>query len=100
MSFDIIFQPCGSAGAAVEETNPFTGEVQSVRYNESLNAAELKAVQKVLKQAKASGPDERGCYVVELADGGGAEVFGNDLGTGCVVALRGITPDVSQFLFD
>jgi hypothetical protein len=35
-----------------------------------------------------------------LEDGGSAEVFANELSTGCMVALRGITPDLLKFLFD
>ncbi len=99
MSFDIIFRPCRYKGIVVEKTNPFTEEVQTVLANEPLNAAELRAVKKVLKQAKAPCPAEHGCYFVELDDGGGAEVFGSDLETGCMVALRGMTPDLCRFLY-
>src|SRR5262249_47327201 len=94
------FQPCRFSGLPVEKKNPFTGEVQSVTPDEPLRAAELKAVRRVLKRARAHGPDEHGRYVVELGDGGVAEVFGADLGAGCMVALRGLTPDLSQFLYD
>jgi len=100
VSFDIFFQPCRFTGSSVEQKNPFTGEVRSVLANEPLNSAELEAVRKVLWQAKAGGPDEQGCYVVQLGDGGGAEVFGDDLATGCMVALRGMTPDLSRFLYN
>lgn len=100
MSFDIFFQPCRFTGTQVVKTNPFTGESQSFSSNEPLNDAELKAVRQVLKQANAHGPDEHACYVVQLGDGGGAEIFGDQLATGCMAALRGMTPDLIQFLFD
>jgi hypothetical protein len=37
--------------------------------------------------------------VVVLGDGGGAEVFADRLETGCMIALRGLTPDLLRFLF-
>jgi hypothetical protein len=100
MSFDIFFQPCRFTGSPVVKKNPFTGDPRSVLPNEPLSATELKAVQHVLKRANAHGPDEHGCYVVQLDDGGGAEVFGSELATGCMVALGGMTVDLLQFLFD
>jgi hypothetical protein len=60
----------------------------------------LSAVEQVLNQAKARGPSQHDCYVVNLGDGGGAEVFSRDLATDCMVALRGLTPDLLRFLFD
>jgi hypothetical protein len=100
MSLDIFFQPCRFTGRPIVKQNPFTGETQSVLGNEPLSAAELKAVQQVLMRAKADGPDEYGCYVVQVDDGAGAEVFGSELATGCMVALREMTADLLQFLFD
>lgn len=58
------------------------------------------AVEQVLGQANPLGPDEHGCYVIDLDDGGSAEVFTNQLAAGCMVALRGMTPRLNQFLFD
>jgi hypothetical protein len=100
VSFDIFFQPCRFGGAPAEKRNPFTGKTVSGAPNEPLNAAELTAVQQILDRAKSSGPDEHGCYVVDLSDGGTAEVFTGDLATGCMVAMRRITPDLFQFLYD
>src|ERR1019366_5550534 len=100
MSFDIFFQPCRFSGGTVETKNPFSGEIQSNLLNEPLSPTELQAVQRVLKQATAHGPDEYGCYVVELEDGGVAEVFADNLETGCMAAIRSITPDLSKFLYD
>src|SRR5437016_3987129 len=84
MSLDIFFQPCRFTGSPVVGNNPFTGEAQSFLPDEPLRAAELKAVQQVLKRAKAHGPDAEGCYVVRLDDGGEAEIFGRELETGCM----------------
>jgi hypothetical protein len=41
-----------------------------------------------------------GCCTVDFNDGGAAEVFADRLKSGCMVALRGMTPEVSQFLFE
>lgn len=67
---------------------------------EPLSADEVRAVRGVLEKLEARGPDEHGCYVVAFGDGGGAEVYGNDLSTGCMVAVRGLTPDLLRFLYD
>jgi hypothetical protein len=100
MSFDIFFQPCRFGDKLIERVNPFTGEVQSVPRDVPLNADEVGAVQKVLREVTVRGPDEHGCCVVELSDGGGAEVFADDLETGCMVSLRGMTPGLLTFLYD
>ena len=100
MSFDIFFQSCRYADKPVEKKNPFTGKVETVLPSEPLTAAEVAAVQGILKQANARGPDEHDCYVVDLADGGRAEVFAKNLSKSCMVALRGMTPHLLQFLYD
>lgn len=100
MSFDIFFQPCRFGGKPVKRKNPFTGEEQSAVPNEPLTPAELRAVREVLKKANAAGPDQFGCYVVGCANGGMAEVYGDDLANSCMAALRGMTPGLVQFLFD
>ena len=100
MSFDIFFQPCRFTGKPVEMKNLFTGEVQLTVPNQTLTADELAAVQRVLHDGMTDGPDEFGCYRVQLPDGGSAEVYGNDLVTGCMVSLRGLSPDLAGFLMD
>jgi hypothetical protein len=100
MSFDIVFQPCRFSDELIEKVNPFTGEIQSVACDTPLNADELEAVQKVLREVTARGPDEHGCHVIEFSDGGGAEVFASDLESDCMVSLRGLTPGLSKFLYD
>ena len=84
MSFDIFFQP---ARFTVGKAEP-------------LGANDAQAVQDVLRKANADGPGQTECYVVEFAEGGGAEIYGSDLAKGCMVVLRGMTPRLTQFLFD
>ncbi len=100
MSFDIVFQTCRFAGSPIEKTNPIKGMARSVLPQEPLTADELKSVEHVLQRANARGPNAHGCYVVQFGDGGRAEVFGSELATNCMVAIRGITGDLLQFLFD
>jgi hypothetical protein len=102
VSFDIFYQPCRFGTEPIEQKNPFTGEVQTVLPAKPLTPDDMKAVRDVLESAKASGPDEQGCYVIEFGDGGMAEVYAGDrLATGCMTALRrDLTPDLLWFLFD
>jgi hypothetical protein len=100
MSFDLFYQPCRSGTEPVERKNPFTGEIQTSLPVEPLSAGDVRAVRRVLAGVGACGPDEFGCFVVELGDGGGAEVFASDLATGCSVALGGLTPSLWQFLYE
>ena len=100
MSFDLFYMPCRFGTEPVERKNPFTGEIQSSLPVEPLSAEDVRAVRGALVGAGARGPDEFGCFVVELGDGGTAEVFGDDLSTGLMVALRGLTPDLLRFLYD
>ena len=100
MSFDIFFQPCHFGAIPVEKRNPFTGETKPVLPVEPLTDTELGGVQAVLTKATTRGPDKFGRHVVGFKDGGRAEVFAGDLETGCMVAVRGITPGLLQFLID
>ena len=100
MSFDIFFDPGRYGRQRVKQKNPFTGKVESVLPVEPLTPAERKAVRAVLRKASGGGPDEFGCSVVETADGGTAEVFGDDLANGCMVAVRGLTPGLLAFLIE
>lgn len=100
MSFDIVFQTVRFEGREEITKNAFTGETHSVPASEPLTAVELHSVRQVLEQAGAQGPDPYGCYVISLSDGGEAEVFAKELQSHCMVALRGITPQLAQFLFD
>jgi hypothetical protein len=100
MSFDLFYQPCRSGTESVERKNPFTGQIQTSLPVEPLSAEDVRAIQAVSAGVSARGPDEFGCFVVELGDGGGAEVFASDLETGCMVALRELTPDLLRFLYD
>jgi hypothetical protein len=78
MSYDVHFDPCRA------DDGP----------------KEAQAVSDVLTRAGASPADARGCRAVRFEDGGSAEIYGKDLGRGCMVALRGISPAVARLLFD
>lgn len=78
MSFDLFYQP--------------------VRFG-PLDPSETQAVRNVLAR-QGRGPDEHACWVVSMADGGSAEVFGSELHDGCMVAIGGLTTDLLAFLYE
>jgi hypothetical protein len=100
MSFDIFFQTGRFGEKRVPKKNPITGKAKMVFPEEPLSTAEVDAVRELLKRVEARGPDEYGCYRVELADGGNAELSAGNLEWGCMATLRGITPNLTHFLFD
>jgi hypothetical protein len=100
MSFDIFFQPCRFGRTPIETWDQFTGKSRPVFPNEPLTASELQAVQAVLDKAAVHRPDNTACHAVRVEDGGRAEVFARDLGNGCMVAVRGITPGLLGFLLE
>lgn len=67
--------------------------------SQPMTADEVSAVQTLLDEAKTTGPDEYGCYVVEFQDGGGAEVFASNLSEGFMVSVGGFSPTFLDFLF-
>jgi hypothetical protein len=87
-------------GQPVEMKNPFTGKVRAGLSGQPLTPAEVTAVEDVLKRATPGGSDEYGCYVVRLPDGGVAEVHAEDISRSMLVALRGLTEGLLQFLMD
>lgn len=100
-SFDIVYQPCRFGLELVEQKNPLTGEVQTSLAVKPLSSHDVKAVRDLLETSSAAGSDEDGCYLVQLGDGGVAEVFADHLETGCMAASRqNLTPDLLRFLFD
>jgi hypothetical protein len=99
VSFDIFFKTVRYTGNPVVRKNPFTGEDQTINSSEPLTAAEEGAVLEVLETVKGKSQDQ-GTWVIEFGDGGGAVVLADQLKSGCMVCLHGITPEVSQFLFD
>jgi hypothetical protein len=102
MSFDLHFQPCRFDGTKEQRYNPFTKQLQDVPRNEPLSATEVSAVLEVLKRACPAGPDEEGCHAAHFADGSSAEIFAQDVRSGCMVAIRGagVTLALATFLFD
>lgn len=99
MSFDIFFQTCRYTGQTKTVKNPFTGQDVVSTESEPLTAAEVKAVREVLARYRPSDPLDDDVRV-RMPDGSEAEVFGKNLESSCMVALRGLTPALSQFLFE
>jgi len=101
MSFDIHFQPYRFDGTTEKRINPFTKQAIDIPRNEPLSAGEISAVRAVLERAGVTGSDDEG-RMVSLADGGSAEIYAENLGAGCMFAIRGsgITPLLAQLLFD
>jgi hypothetical protein len=89
MSFDIFFQPCR-----------FTETAVGASHNEPLTAVEERAVRSILARACPHGPDDHHCWAFGVGDGGHAEVFGGNLGEGCMFAVNRMTPDLVQLMFD
>lgn len=100
MSFDIYFQPCCFTESPSDTKDPDNGSTASAQNSAPLEANELRAVQEVLSRARSGGVDRRGADLVRMPDGGEAELFSDDLKSGCMVAIRGLTSDLLQFLYD
>ncbi len=101
MGFDIFFVRSRFRDEMVEQKNPFTGEVRSVRPGEPLTDSELEAVRGIMRRAGAPEPDEHGHSLVRFQDGGSATVWWDGSEEGCMVSLRrGLSPDFLRFLFD
>ena len=100
MSFDVYFQPC-RYGVVPERTwQPPNQEPAKGAQGEPLTLVEQQAVRSILTRVCPRGPDKQGCWQVEVDDGGGAEVYTKDLRKGCLVALRGVTPDLVKLMFE
>ena len=100
MSFDIFFQPCRFAAQAVEAENPFTGKVETTQPNAPLTKSELAAVRHALDVEHVTKRSDHGGYDIQLPDGGLADVFAEDLETGCMFAVRVLSPGLVALLFD
>jgi hypothetical protein len=101
MSFDIFFQTCRFATEPVETKNPFTGKVEKLNRSSPLDEAELAAVREALvDRGRATGPDDAGNYAIDLADGGSAEVYAENLRDGCMFAIGNLTSGLTAILYD
>ena len=85
MSFDLFFIP-----AAASES----GE------RARLDDAHVTRIDQLLRASAAAAPRRRNWYAFEFKDGGAAEITTDDLATGCMMVLRGITPDVCALAFE
>ena len=105
MSFDIYYQTCNLGTGTARRKNPFTGEVESVTVDDGLSTSKRAAVGTLLRSSGATGPDRFGCYVLDLPDGGSAEVFARGLDgaksfDGFMIAARSLTPGLASFLWE
>ena len=105
MSFDIYYQTCNLGTGTARRKNPFTGAIESVPIDDGLSVSERAAVETLLRSSGATGPDQFGCYVLDLPDGGSAEVFARGLGgaepfDGLMVAARSLTLGLASFLWE
>jgi hypothetical protein len=106
MSFDIFLQSVHNRGEPRQMTNPFTGEPATIFPQGGLEPHERDAVCGVIASYRLPGPDEFGCYLIGLPDGGSAELFASNLADhhescdGMMVACRNLTPKLAHFIFD
>lgn len=103
MSFDVFLQSV-RRGEPREATNPLTGQVATVPAAGGLSAGEREAVLGVLASHGLQGPDEFGCYPINLPDGGSGELYASELAGpeacgGMMVACRGLSPQLSGLVF-
>jgi hypothetical protein len=73
--------------------------------DDRLSASERAAVLGLLRSGGAADPDRFGSYVLDLPDGGSAEVFAAELRgpeqcDGLMVAARSMTPGLVSFLWE
>jgi hypothetical protein len=100
MSCDVFFQPCRYGYSTERDESSVVLRGDQVRISVPLTLAEEQAVRSILARACPSRLDARCRWVVEVADGGSAVVFGKDLRKGCVFTLSRLTPDLTRLLFD
>jgi hypothetical protein len=105
MSFDIFYRACNLGTRSEQRKNPFTREVRSVAIDDGLSAVEREGVLQLLRGVAGAPRDKSGAYSLDLPDGGSAELFVEGLDgtakcTGCMVAIRSLTPALVSFLHD
>lgn len=105
MSFDVFLQSVRRGGEPREVINPFTGQAATVPAASGLSAREAESVLGVIASHRLPGLDEFGCYPIDLADGGSAELYAGKLGgpeacDGMMIACRGLTPQLSDLIFE
>ncbi len=93
MSFDIILTTHNTTGEMRDFTNPFTGEAVHGPVHADISETERRAISELLATVAPKGANEYGCFVLELSDGGKAEVFASELPDdkpffGCMIAIR------------
>lgn len=104
MSFDILFATCNLSDKTGETFNRFTGEMTRTPVGESATREERMAIESLLADGGCTAADEDGCYSVQLAGNCSAEFFfegltGEEDFSSGMVALRGLTSEVTELLF-
>jgi len=105
VSFDIFLCTHNYTGEMRESENPFTGEMVKGPVDAGVSPHERRMLAKLFAAFHAKGPDESGCYALDLPDGGEAEVYADSLSadkpfTGCMLAIRaGVTPQLCDFIW-
>ena len=100
MSFDIHFFPCRFGSEPVEPIDQEPGKSRSVLPNEPLTDDELAAVRQLLESNRENELRDPDFYAIRCADGGTADVYASDLKMGCMIALRGYTRGIGNFLME
>jgi len=100
MSFDIHFFPCRFCSEPVERIDQETGKSRSVLPNEPLTDDELAAVRQLLENYRENESQDPDFYAIRCADGGTADVYASDLKMRCMIALRGYTRGIGDFLME
>ena len=104
MSFDVFLHTCNLGTRKMRAKNPFTGESMTTFDDPGLSDEQWTAVSQLLKDFKAEGPDDYGCYTLSFGDGGEADLHAEGLAgdgkiDGCSLETRSLTPEVVNFLF-
>jgi hypothetical protein len=105
VSFDVFLQSVHRGSEPRQAINPLTGETVAIHPTGELRDHERESVLSVISSYQFRGPDEFGCYPIDLPDGGSAELFAGKLGeaAGCdgmMVACRSLTPQLTGLIFE
>lgn len=95
---DLYFEPSLFRDEIQYKKSTTTGEMEPVRLAEPLTDVEVEAVQDLLMSTGAMA-DNLGSGVVQMADGGWAELSGQELSHGLMVTIGRLSPMLVAFLF-
>jgi hypothetical protein len=96
---EIAFQPYRYDGTLEDRLDPFTRTTTvKIPRNAPLTAQEKKAVERVLSSLSEAYLVTPGPTGLVVADGGPVEIFDENIGAGCLVKPRRLTPRLVSFL--